>query len=165
MPSKLRAALGCAPPNHVVSAPASCGHALWCVKERLQLCRSCVSTELLPSALAPISSRNHSAGPFRGCRGLSLAVGYEESHVVQPACGVHLSRPVQKQHPGKQRRQSGRVMWHPTLQPPGDRQCEARTCSLQEVAAGHSRSKCDHPGTLCREFGRGTCFHAAFMAS
>lgn len=56
-------------------------------------------------------------------------------------------------------------MLQPTLQPPGDSQEEARTCCLQEVAAKHSRSKCDHPGTLVRELGRGTCFHATFMAS
>lgn len=104
-------------------------------------------------------------GLLVGAEASPLAVGYEESHVVQPACGVHLSRPVPEQHPGKGRRQYGHVMWHPTLQPPGDRQCEARTHCLQEVAAKHSRSKCDHPGTLCREFGRGTCLHAAFMAS
>lgn len=58
-----RAVLGCGPPNRVLSAPASCGQALSCLKEWPQRHRTCVSTELLPSALAPISSRNH-----RGCR-------------------------------------------------------------------------------------------------
>lgn len=148
-----------------MSAPASCGHDLWCVRECPQHCRTWVSTELLLSAVAPVSSRNRSSQPFQGCRGLSLAMGFEETPVVQPACGVHPSRPVPRQHPGKGRRQLGQVTWHPMLQHPGDRHCEARACGLREVTAKQSRSNCEPPGTLCREPGSRTCFHAAFMAS
>lgn len=47
-----------------------------------------MSTGLLPSVRAHISSRNHGSGPFKGGRTSPIAMGYEESDVVQPACGL-----------------------------------------------------------------------------
>lgn len=124
-----------------------CVYTLCAVSQCPQFCKTCVSTGLLPFSSCPyLQQESWWPWAVKKVMWFNLPVGSILNH------------PKPEQHPGKGRRQSGRVRGHSTLQPSRDRQCET---SWPEVAEKHSGSKCELPGTLCRECVRKTCSHAS----